>query len=87
MASPAQVSQRDLRNHSKTIMDAVEQGQSFVITRDGHPMGELIPLRRRFVSRIQFVESSQHASKPNLSDFRSEQETLADAYWDDPYDR
>ena len=28
-------------------MDAVEHGQSFTVTRDGHRIGELIPLRRR----------------------------------------
>jgi hypothetical protein len=33
-------------------MDAIESGRSFTVTRDGHEIGELIPLRRhrRFVS-------------------------------------
>jgi len=38
-------------------MDAVEHGQAFTVTRDGHQIGELIPLRRRrrFVSRTEFA--------------------------------
>ncbi len=28
-------------------MDAVEAGQSFTVTRDGHRIGKLIPLKRR----------------------------------------
>ena len=28
-------------------MDAVEGGQAFTVTRDGHQIGELIPLRQR----------------------------------------
>jgi antitoxin (DNA-binding transcriptional repressor) of toxin-antitoxin stability system len=42
-----EITQRDLRTSSREIMDAVEHGQSFTVTRDGHRIGELIPLRRR----------------------------------------
>jgi prevent-host-death family protein len=45
--SQPEITQRDLRNRSKEIMDAVERGQAFTVTRDGHRIGELIPLRRR----------------------------------------
>lgn len=50
---PEAITQRDLRTRSREIMDAVEHGRSFTVTRDGHRIGELIPLRRhrRFVSR------------------------------------
>jgi prevent-host-death family protein len=52
MSAQPEITQRDLRNRSKEIMDAVESGRSFTVTRDGHEIGELIPLRRRrrFVS-------------------------------------
>ena len=45
-------------------MDAVEGGQSFTVTRDGHEIGELIPLRRRrrFVARDELVGMSHHAA-------------------------
>jgi prevent-host-death family protein len=45
------ISQRELRNDSGKIMRRLDQGESFVITRNGQPVGELTPLRRhRFVS-------------------------------------
>jgi prevent-host-death family protein len=47
VVSQPEITQRDLRNRSKEIVDAVEGGQSFTVTRDGHEIGQLIPLRRR----------------------------------------
>ncbi|WP_208297905.1 type II toxin-antitoxin system Phd/YefM family antitoxin [Actinophytocola oryzae] len=61
MAQP-QITQRDLRSRSREIMDAVEGGQSFTVTRDGHEIGELIPLRRRFVARDEFIAMSRNAA-------------------------
>src|SRR5437879_3299634 len=46
-----QITQRELRNDSGEIMRGLDGGESFVITRNGVPVGELTPLhRRRFVS-------------------------------------
>ncbi|MEA5639987.1 type II toxin-antitoxin system prevent-host-death family antitoxin [Cutibacterium granulosum] len=46
------ISQRELRNDSARVLRAVDEGQSFVITRREKPVGELIPLHRdRFVDR------------------------------------
>ena len=42
MTAQPEITQRDLRNRSKEIMDAVENGQAFIVTRDGHRIGELI---------------------------------------------
>jgi prevent-host-death family protein len=47
MSAQPEITQRDLRNRSREIMDAVENGQAFTVTRYGHPIGELVPLRRR----------------------------------------
>ena len=52
-----QITQRELRNDSGRVMRALDAGQSFVVTRNGTPVGELVPLRRaRFVS-AQVVRS------------------------------
>ena len=46
-----EISQRELRNESGEIMRALDRGETFVVTRNGVPVGELTPLRqRRFVS-------------------------------------
>lgn len=42
-----EISQRELRNESGKIMRALDQGESFVVTRNGVPVGELTPLRQR----------------------------------------
>lgn len=48
------VSQRELRNGSAALMDAVERGETFVITRHGVEVAELRPLPRdAFASVVQ----------------------------------
>lgn len=45
-----EITQRELRNESGKIMRALDDGESFIVTRRGVPVGELTPLRRhRFV--------------------------------------
>ncbi|MFD4357266.1 type II toxin-antitoxin system Phd/YefM family antitoxin [Nocardia sp. NPDC058519] len=39
------ITQADLRNGSAGVMDALEAGDNFIITRNGHPVGELRPIR------------------------------------------
>ena len=58
---------------SKEIMDAVEHGQAFTVTRDGRSIGELVPLRqrRRFVSRAEFVAMSRTAPAIDADAFRA----------------
>ncbi|MEU1953902.1 type II toxin-antitoxin system Phd/YefM family antitoxin [Nocardia rhamnosiphila] len=38
------ISQAELRNSSAGVMDALEAGEDFVITRNGRPVGELRPI-------------------------------------------
>ena len=88
MAQP-EITQRDLRSRSKEIMDAVEGGQSFTVTRDGHEVGELIPLRRRrrFVARDEFVTMSRNAASLDINAFREDQTAAAEQEVLDPYER
>ena len=80
MTSQPEITQRDLRMRSKEIMDAVEHGQAFTVTRDGHSIGELVPLRqrRRFVSRAEFVAMSRTAPTIDTDAFRADQDAAAD---------
>lgn len=84
-----EITQRDLRSRSKEIMDAVEHGQGFIVTRDGHRIGELIPLRRRrrFVPRQEFVTSSRSAPSIDVEAFRADQSAVHEHMLDDPYGR
>jgi prevent-host-death family protein len=87
--SHPEITQRDLRSRSREIMDAVEHGQSFTVTRDGHRIGELIPLRRRrrFVPREEFVAMSRNAPDMDLDAFRADQDATADQEVASPYER
>lgn len=89
LMSAPEITQRDLRSRSREIMDAVQNGQSFTVTRDGHQIGQLVPLRRRrrFVSRAEFAAMSRTAPEIDLDAFRADQDATAEAYADDPYDR
>jgi antitoxin (DNA-binding transcriptional repressor) of toxin-antitoxin stability system len=70
-------------------MDAVEGGQSFTVTRDGHEIGELIPLRRRrrFVARDEFIAMSRNAATIDVAGLRADQAAVADHEVVDPYAR
>jgi prevent-host-death family protein len=89
MSAQPEITQRDLRNRSREIMDAVERGQAFTVTRDGHRIGELIPLRRRrrFVTREEFAATSRGAPALDLEAFRADQEAALDPLTTDPYER
>jgi prevent-host-death family protein len=88
MTAQPEITQRDLRNRSKEIMDAVESGQAFTVTRDGHRIGELVPLRhrRRFVPRHEFGALSRTAPRIDIEAFRADQEAALDQDSDSPYD-
>lgn len=87
--SARKVSQRDLRMRSKEIMDAVERGDSFTVTRVGHQIGELIPLRRRrcFITRTEFARGSELAPPIDVDGFRADQDSAYEQALNDPYAR
>jgi len=89
MSAQPEITQRDLRNRSREIMDAVERGQAFTVTRDGHRIGELIPVRnrRRFVTREEFAAMSRTASSIGPERFRHDQAMTIDQGLSDPYAR
>ena len=89
MSAYPEITQRDLRTRSREIMDAVEHGESFTVTRDGHRIGELIPLRRRrrFVPRQEFVAMSRNAPGIDLEAFRADQDAATDHEASSPYER
>lgn len=89
VSAQPEITQRDLRNRSREIMDAVERGQAFTVTRDGHRIGELIPLRRRrrFVTREEFAAMSRGAPSMDVDAFRADQDAAFRSRSDDAYDR
>jgi antitoxin (DNA-binding transcriptional repressor) of toxin-antitoxin stability system len=89
MSVQPEITQRDLRSRSKEIMDAVQAGQAFTVTRDGHQIGELVPLRRRrrFVPRAEFAGMSKAAPEISIAAFRADQDAAVESESLDPYER
>jgi len=58
------ITQRELRNASGRIMRALDNGESFTVTRSGVPVGELIPVRpRAFVAAETVAAAYRHAPR------------------------
>lgn len=45
------ITQRELRNETPAIMRAIENGESFVLTRNGSPIADLVPHARSSKNR------------------------------------
>jgi len=72
------ITQRELRNDSGEIMRRLDQGESFVGTRNGVPVGELTPLRRhRFVTAAAVVAIFKNAPAIDPGRFRADINTWA----------
>lgn len=74
-----EITQRELRNESGEIMRALDRGESFLVTRNGVPVGELIPLvHRKFVAAEAAVEVFAGAPKLDIKKFRRDVDALID---------
>ncbi|MGA7172691.1 MAG: hypothetical protein WCB86_01125 [Candidatus Dormiibacterota bacterium] len=72
-----EVNQRQLRNDSGEIMRGLDRGDSFVVTRNGVPVGELTPLRRhRFVNADAAVAMFRGAPSVELARLRADLDAL-----------
>lgn len=68
-----EISQRELRNDSGRIMRGLDDGESYVVTRRGVPVGELVPLRRqRFVDTAAVLEAFAGAPRIDGERFRQD---------------
>lgn len=73
-----EITQRELRNESGHIMRQLDQGETFLVTRNGVPVGELTPLRRhRFVSAEAAVALFRKAPPIDLGTFRADLDAVA----------
>jgi antitoxin (DNA-binding transcriptional repressor) of toxin-antitoxin stability system len=73
------ITQRELRNQSGRIMRSLDRGTSFVVTRNGVAVGELVPLRRRmFVTSDRAIAAFVGASRMNPKRFRRDIDIVID---------
>jgi antitoxin (DNA-binding transcriptional repressor) of toxin-antitoxin stability system len=74
-----EITQRELRNSSGSIMRALDSGETFVVTRNGVPVGELVPLRaRRFVTADAAIAAFGDAPSIAADQFRADIDSVLD---------
>jgi prevent-host-death family protein len=86
------ITQREFRNNSAAIMDAVEAGETYHITRNGVEVAELRPLSRRrrpsaeeLVARHRRLPRVDHARmRRDADEFFGDEDRVGD---DDPWQR
>lgn len=72
------ITQRELRNESGRVMRALDKGKSFIVTRNGVAVGELIPLRQRvFVPAEAALAAFAGAPRVASRRFRRDLDALA----------
>jgi antitoxin (DNA-binding transcriptional repressor) of toxin-antitoxin stability system len=73
-----EITQRQLRNDSGEIMRGLDAGHTYVVTRNGVPVGELSPLRRhRFVSAEAAVATFKGAPHVDAVRLRADLDRVA----------
>jgi antitoxin (DNA-binding transcriptional repressor) of toxin-antitoxin stability system len=74
-----EITQRQLRNDSGEIMRELDGGESFVVTRNGAPVGELAPIpRRRLVSATVALAAFKGAAPIDPARFRADVDRALD---------
>jgi prevent-host-death family protein len=77
------ISQRELRNESGAILREVEAGRTIIVSRNGTPVGELRPIRRRrFVPRALIAEAAIAAVRVDAARFRADLDSVIDPHAD-----
>jgi len=75
------IAQRELRNENAKVIEAVTAGETFVVTRNGEPVAELLPLRagrRTFISREEVAALASANVRIDREQFRAELDDVID---------
>lgn len=79
MTGSRTISQRELRNASGDVMRALDRGESFTVTRNGVPVGELTPVHpRRFVAKDAVLRALVDTTSIDPTRFREDLDRTLD---------
>ena len=71
------ISQREFRNNSAAVMDAVEEGEVYHVTRNGVEIAEVRPVtRRRRLTAEELVERHRRLPRVDRDRMRDEADEL-----------
>ena len=74
-----QISQRQLRNESGRIVRALAAGESFVISRNGRPVGMLMPVsKRRSIAATEAVAAYKGWPRVDFAALRRDLDAVSD---------
>lgn len=74
-----EITQRELRNDSGEIMRGLDRGESYLVTRNGVAVGELVPLRRRrFVTAEAAAAAFRGAPAIDFARLRADLDTVVE---------
>lgn len=73
------VTVRELRNHGGDVIDRVLGGDTIVVTRDGHEVAELRPLRPRALDSATLLDRWRNLPVVDPDRFRDDVDSVLDA--------
>lgn len=71
------VSIRDLRNKGGEIVDRAAAGETIIVTRDGRPVAELVPVKQRLTT-AQVIERWKHLPPMDPQTLRADLDAIID---------
>ncbi len=69
---------RELRNQGGRVLDRVLAGERVTITRDGEPVAELVPIRRRPLSAKALIERFSSLPPMDPDELRADIDAIVD---------
>lgn len=74
-----EVTVRELRNHGGEVLQRVERGEALTVTRDGQPIAELRPLRRRPIPAETLVSRWRNLPAVDPAEVRADIDRVLDS--------
>ena len=78
---PRVIAQRELRNRNAEIINAVSQGDSFIVTRNGEPVAEIRPIvhgRSRVVPKAEIIAAFANGPRIDARQLRADLDRVID---------
>lgn len=73
-----EVTVRDLRNHGGRVLDRVTRGETLTVTKDGSPIAELHPLRRRSLPASELIARAKRTPTVDPEQLRRDIDAILD---------
>lgn len=80
------VTVRDLRNHGGDVLDRVERGARYTVTRDGRPVATLAPLARKPRERDELLRRWRGLPRVDAEALRRDLDAVLDPRLDPAHD-